>query len=370
MNVAIITAAGCGSRAQLNMNKNLARFGNSTVIERTVANFLAVEEIDQIVVTASKDDISTYESLLLPISKKIKIVLGGDTRQQSVYNALVSTPCDFVLIHDGARPNIEPELIKKCLYNTIINGSCVLALPVSNTLGKLQNGQIVSTGRTDFLSLQTPQAFKYDQILKAHTLAKNDQSFTDDCGIYCKFIGPCRYMEGSRENVKLTYPEDFINDFRVGTGFDLHKLVENRPLVLGGVTIPHTKGLLGHSDADAVIHALMDAILSACALKDIGTYFPDTDQSYKGISSMLLLEKVVTMVSQIGFKICNASICIMAEKPKLAPFVDGMKTNIASALNISPSLVGITCTTLEGLGIVGREEGIACQAYCSVKKVN
>ena len=138
--------------------------------------------------------------------------------------------------------------------------------------------------------------------------------------------------------------------------------------MLGGVEIPHNKGLLGHSDADAVIHALMDSILSACGLKDIGYYFPDTDQKYKDISSLVLLNNVYELIKKQGYRLINASICIMAERPKLSPYVDQMKQNIAYVLHIKPTLIGITCTTLEGLGIVGREEGIACQAYCLVEK--
>lgn len=369
MNVAIITAAGSGTRAKFNYNKILARLDDDfSVIERTVQSFLAVPEIDKILITANFADFYIFQSLFKRFEDKVEIVAGGKTRQESVYNALLSCKCDYVLIHDGARPFVTPELIKKCLYKAINDNSCVPTTPLGDTIGRVENGQIHSTTRADFLSLQTPQAFKYDQIFKAHTLAKDEQGFTDDCGIYCRYIGPCSFVEGERENVKLTYPEDFEPSTRVGTGFDLHKLVEGRKLVLGGVEIPHNKGLLGHSDADAVIHALMDSILSACGLKDIGYYFPDTDQKYKDISSLVLLNNVYELIKKQGYRLINASICIMAERPKLSPYVDQMKQNIAYVLHTKPTLIGITCTTLEGLGIVGREEGIACQSYCLVEK--
>ena len=155
---------------------------------------------------------------------------------------------------------------------------------------------------------------------------------------------------------------------RIGHGYDVHRLVEGRKLILGGIEIPHVKGLLGHSDADVLTHAIMDAMLSAASLGDIGRHFPDTDEKYKGISSMKLLEEVVVLLKKSGYKLKNVSSVIMAQKPKLAKFVDGIRRNLALALGVEDKDVGITCTTLEGIGTVGREEGIAVQSYCLLVK--
>lgn len=370
MNVAIITAAGKGERARLGKNKNLYDLCGKTVIERTVAAFLSVEEIDLVAVTAARDDLEEFLKILSPLSPKIKVVLGGDTRKQSVFNALEKFPCDVVVIHDGARPFVSAGLIKSCLLTAKKEGSAVAAVPPVNTVGTVEGDLIKGVGRSAFVEIQTPQAFSYADIMVAYNNAAGREDFTDDCGVYLNTFDRCVTVPGERTNLKLTNPEDFRKEnFRVGTGFDLHRLTEGRRLILGGVEIPHGKGLLGHSDADALTHALMDGLLSACGLKDIGTYFPDTDPKYKDISSIFLLEKVCEIIKKEGYKPVNVSICIMAERPKLAPYVDKMKAVISQALHLDQRDVGITCTTLEGLGIVGREEGIACQAYCLVNKI-
>ncbi len=370
MNTAIITAAGLSTRAKLNKNKNLALFGNEVVIVKTVKAFLAVDEIDEIIVTSSENDFEEFEKLLLPLSSKISIVLGGETRQLSVKNALNQTNRGFVLIHDGARPFVTPDLIKKCLYKAIKDRSCVPVTGSIDTLARVENGEITGTLREGLYRVQTPQAFKTSLIKKAHSLA-TEFSATDDSGLFAKYIEPCKIIEGDENNVKLTNKEDFESNgkFKVGTGFDIHQLVEGRKLILGGVEIPHFKGLLGHSDADVVCHALMDALLSSCSQKDIGYHFPDTDDKYKGVSSTFLLKTVLEIIKKAGYKPVNATISILAEKPKLAPYVEAITKNLAAALSLSEENVGVTCTTLEGLGIIGEEKAIGAQAYCLVEKI-
>lgn len=366
MNTAIITAAGSGERAELKLNKNLFFFDGSTVIEKTVSAFLAVEEIDEIIVTAPKSDRKEFVNLLSPLSKKIKIIVGGNTRTESVNKALNTANGEFVLIHDGARPFITADLIKKCLYKAINEGNCIPATPLTETAGTIENGKIIKTERSKLLNLQTPQAFKTEEIKMAYSLIKRDETFTDDCGVYCKYIGACNFIEGEKTNVKLTRKPDFekLLPPRSGIGYDIHELVAGRKLILGGVEIPHDKGLLGHSDADVVIHALMDAMLSACSLKDIGNYFPDTDQRYKNISSVILLKEVLQIIKKRGYTPVNASFSIIAEKPKLSPYVDLMKENIAALLDLAKDRVGISCTTNEKIGELGNEKAIA--AFCTV----
>ncbi len=369
MNTAIITAAGSGERASLGINKNLFVFGKSTVIEKTVSAFLKVSEIDEIIVTAPQADFEEFKKLLLPLSPKIKVITGGKTRTSSVKKSLDLIKEGYVLIHDGARPFVTADLIKKCLYKAINSGNCIPLTPLTDTVAVTENGKILRTDRAGLYSVQTPQVFKAEEVKKAYDLIEEADCFTDDCGVYTKYVAPCFYIDGDKENIKLTYKEDFENLLpkRSGIGFDLHKLVLGRNLVLGGVQIPHDKGLLGHSDADVVIHALMDAMLSACSLKDIGSYFPDTDEKYKDISSVILLKETLKIIKKQGYKPVNASIVIMAEKPKLSPFVDKIKDNLAKLLNVKATDIGISCTTLEGVSAVGREEAIATYASVTIE---
>ncbi len=368
MNYAIITSAGSGERANLKTDKNLFFFDGSTVIEKTVSVFLKVKKINRIIVTVPEKSRTVYEKLLYKLSSKIIIVNGGETRTQSVKNALTLCDGGVVLIHDGARPFITENLIKKCLYKAINEGNCVPALNLTDTLATVENGKIIKTGRDGFLSLQTPQAFITEEIKKAYGSITPSDLFTDDCGVYCKYIGRVNFIEGEKQNIKLTYKQDFENLLpkKTGIGYDLHTLVPNRKLILGGVDIPHEKGLLGHSDADVIIHAIMDAMLSACSLKDIGHYFPDTDPKYKDISSAILLKKVLQIIKKQGYKPVNLSLVIMAEKPKLSPYVEKIKDSLAKLLKISPKNVGITCTTTEGVGLVGRETAIASYAVITL----
>ena len=230
----------------------------------------------------------------------------------------------------------------------------------------------LTSSRKNLYSIQTPQGFNAGLLKKAYSMMADGEEFTDESGLYAKYVGSPKIVEGSALNKKLTLPNDFAvsENLFVGTGFDLHIFAENRKLILGGIEIPHDKGLLGHSDADVLTHAIMDAMLSGASLGDIGRHFPDTDAKYKGISSMKLLEEVVSLLKKSGYRLKNVTSVIMAQKPKLAKYVDTIRANLARALFVEESSVGITCTTLEGIGTVGREEGIAVQSYCSLIKEN
>ena len=370
-NYAIIAAAGSGSRAKLNKNKLLAEIDGKTVLEKTVSVFLSAPEIDKILITSSETDFDTFTELFKN-EEKVEIVLGGATRTESVKNALDRIDGDgVVLIHDGARPFITPALINRCATEAQEFGSAISSVPPVDTLAIIYEGAIVNTTRKDILAVQTPQAFKIPLIKEAYSKIKPEDNFTDDTGVFCKYIGPAHPTQGEENNKKLTYRSDFgdFNRFRVGTGFDLHRLVEGRKLILGGIEIPHVKGLLGHSDADVLAHAIMDALRAAASLRDIGYHFPDTDPKYKGINSMLLFAEVMKLLKENGYRVNNISATIMAEKPKLKGYIPAITESIANAANIPVKDVGIGCTTLEGIGIVGREEGIAVQAYCSITAV-
>ena len=360
----ILTCAGSGVRAGFGENKLLQKINGQTVFSLSLGVFLRCGLIDEFVITASEKDFSTFKSLS---PEGVKIVLGGKTRTDSVKKGLEAVSGDIVLIHDGARPFLTENLVKKVINQTIEHGSAIPILPTPDTVVMQKQGVITNyVGKTELFRVQTPQGFNTNQLKKAYALS-GDKVFNDDGEVYLNCYGKLNYVEGEENNTKLTYQKDFekikvLNGGRTGCGFDCHRLVEGRKLILGGVEIPHDKGLLGHSDADVLTHAIMDAILSALSLRDIGYHFSDKDPQYKDCCSMKLLNIVLDMVKERGYRICNVSAVIMAEKPKLLTHIPRITKNIAEALGLEKEQVGIGATTLEGLGFVGREEGICVQA--------
>lgn len=392
----IIAAAGKGERAGFKRNKLLERINGKPVILLTAEVFDNLTGIDEIIVTYREGEKEELQNALKPVKTPLRFVTGGETRFLSVKNALKTVKSPVVLIHDGARPFVTRETVLKCAETAEKFGSAIVTLPCRDTVITTDGfGHAVSSTRKNLCLAATPQGFKTADILRGYELAGDGNGFTDEAGVYIDFIGECKVIEGNPENVKLTYKSDFLSDnsdktrqadgfsgnaeslrlggasskdIRVGTGFDLHKLVAGRDLILGGVKIPHDKGLLGHSDADVLTHAVMDALLSSLSLRDIGYHFSDKDPQYKDISSMVLLKKVMDMITAKGYAVNNVSAVVMAEKPKMSAYVDKISESLAAALNIGKARVGVTLTTLEGIGTVGREEGIAVQAYVSVIK--
>ena len=369
---AVVTCAGKGVRANFKSNKLLQLFNGKTVLESAVYPFDDNAEITEIILTARSEDLNIISKIAENFRTPTKIVLGGKTRSASVYNALKETTGDIVIIHDGARPFVYNEIIEACINSVKKYGTGITCVPCTDTVGETdENGTLLSTDRKNKLSVQTPQGFYTDKILKAYEMVNPDECFTDDAGVYTKYIGKCKVVSGDIKNKKLTYPEDFKEDknYFAGTGFDLHKLAEGRKLILGGIEIPYEKGLLGHSDADVLTHAVMDALLSSAALRDIGCQFSDADPRYKDISSIILLKRVIKMLEEKGYKIKNVTAVIMAEKPRLSSFIPKISEFLADVMQIPDENVGLTCTTTEGIGTVGREEGIAAQAYCLTYKI-
>lgn len=399
----IIAAAGKGERAGFEKNKLLFKGADGkTVLERTLFAFVKSGIIDEYVVAVSEKDEAEISAIL---PREVKIVLGGKTRSASVKNALAAVTGDIVLIHDGARPFVSAEIIKTCAESAEKFGSGIVAEESRNTVCRAENGEIAEyLGKSGLYSVQTPQGFKTELIKKAYA-ATGEENFNDDGEVYAKFIAPPRIVKGSTENVKLTFKEDFKNtadgaeycgadcrggvfggatgsdthtaasasagagEYRFGTGFDCHKLVTGRKLILGGIEIPHDKGLLGHSDADVLSHAITDAIFAAAAMRDIGYHFPDTDPAYEGADSIELLKTALKIVGEKGFSVTSVSATIMAEKPKLLKFIPEITENLAAALGIAKGNAGIAATTLEGLGFVGREEGICVSATATLIKL-
>lgn len=366
---AIIVAAGSGSRAGFKNNKLLQNIDGSPIIFKTVSAFLSHEKINDILVVANKTDFSTFEKLFESYSK-VKIVLGGETRTQSVKNGLLAcNDCDFVLIHDGARPFVSQKIITDCIDTAKKYDSAICAIPAIDTTAICKDGKIISVPeRQDVYSIQTPQGFNYNKILTAYQKA-GEQAFTDDGSLYSQFYGQPTVFLGDIKNKKLTFKEDFAFN-RVGVGIDTHAFgKEQNYVVLGGVKIPSDSGLIAHSDGDVLIHAIMDALLSAASLYDIGHYFPDTDQTYKDADSVNLLKKVNALLAEKGLKVHNVSAAIQAQKPKLANFIAQMKENIANALGVLPDDIGISAGTNEGLGYIGEGKGITVTAYVSVTAI-
>ena len=365
----LLTCAGKGVRAGFNQNKLLVPINGVTTLERSLENIYSFNLVDEIVVTSSSEDFLVVSQI--GAKYNAKVVLGGETRTISVKNGLQECTGDIVLIHDGARPFVSKKVVSDCIEGAKKYGGVIPVIPSSNTIATCEKEKVTQyLGKDSLCGIQTPQTFKTDLIKKAYALV-GDRTFNDDGEVYKTFIGELYTVCGDEKNVKLTYPEDFSTkqEYRFGVGFDCHKLVENRKLILGGVEIAHDKGLLGHSDADVLTHAIMDAMLGACALRDIGYHFPDTDQKYKGANSIELLKQVIIILKDNGYAVDSISASIMAEKPKLLKIIPSITNNLASVLNIAPDRIGITATTLEGLGFVGREEGICVHATATVKSI-
>lgn len=367
---AIICAAGKGERAGFEKNKLLVPFENGTVLEKTLSAF-DFPLIDEMVITASARDFDEITTLCTRFPTA-RVILGGNTRSQSVYNALKEVKSDIVLIHDGARPFVTREIIENCIQSVKTQGSGVCSVPCTDTIAIVEKEKIKCVpDRNTLCQIQTPQGFFRENILYAYERAFDcdETSFTDDSSVFARYCGAPRLCKGSPENIKLTHPQDFTkNAVRCGFGIDTHAFGKEQDyILLAGVKIPAKSGLIAHSDGDVLCHALMDALLSAAGLRDIGYYFPDTDEQWRGANSMDMLERVHGMLQAQNYTVQNVSIAIQAEQPRLAKYMDAMKNALASALRLDPTAVGISAGTNEGLGYVGEGKGITVNAYVLLK---
>lgn len=378
---AIVLAGGSGARMGAGCNKVLLSLGGAPVIVRSVRAFEGL--VDGVVLVSREEDIPAIGSAMTQAGLAPIIVPGGATRQDSVWNGLCALPedCDRVLIHDGARCLVDEATIRRCMESAEACGTGVAAVPAVDTIKVVGEDEVVADtpDRAALRAVQTPQAFDVKLIRSAHMEARRTGYLgTDDASLLEHMGLPVRLTMGSRRNMKLTTPEDLIMaeaflerpfpTLRVGQGYDVHRLVEGRELILCGVTVPHTLGLLGHSDADVALHALMDAMLGAMALGDIGKHFPDTDERYRGISSMKLLEHVTALLKEHGARVTNCDVTIVAQKPKLLPYIPQMRENVAAALSLPLDRVNVKATTTERLAFEGREEGISAQAVCMIEQ--
>ena len=373
---AIIAAAGSGSRMGGDKVKTLQLLGGRACICYSVEKLK--RHCEGVIIAAREVDILSYKDALAKNGLTADAyVLGGETRRDSVKNALDRLPedCDLVLVHDGARPLVSDDLIKRVMDSARRLGSGVPALMMTDSIKRVNlQGQSVDTLERRMLrTVQTPQAFHRTILQSAYAevdgMASDDASMVEQLGL------PVHLVEGDPHNIKLTLPGDLERAEellrgsmlpRVGIGYDMHRLVEDRRLILSGVDIPFEKGLQGHSDADVALHALIDALLGAAGLSDIGHHFPDSDPRFKGADSTGLLTESLKLLRQRGVLPYNVDITIALERPRLAPYIDQMKAHLAEALSIPLHRVSVKATTTEGLGPEGRGEGISARAVALV----
>ena len=381
----IIAAAGSSARMGAGIDKQFALLAGKPVLWHVLTAFTSVSEVRQILVTVSQHNQDKVMKLLQETVRGIpwQVVPGGAERQHSVLNAVRRTDeaVDIVMVHDGARPFVERKEIEQSIAAATELGAAVVAVPVKDTIKEADNeGCVAKTlDRSVLWQIQTPQTFRRELLVRAHEQAASKGFLTTDDAALIEWLGgTVKMVRGSYFNFKVTTPEDLIlaeavaakrrlgGLQRVGIGYDVHRFIEGRPLLLGGVEVPYEKGLEGHSDADVLVHSIADALLGAAGLGDIGHHFPDTDPQYKGISSLILLRAVRDKLAAAGFETINVDAVVQAEAPKLASFIGRMNEKIASVLGIPMERVNVKATTTEKLGFVGRKEGIASEAVVMV----
>lgn len=389
---AVIAAGGMAQRMQ-GVNKQILKIDGVPVLVRSIRALAAIPEIREMVVVARPELFEQLEGwkqeYRLP---DFCLTAGGDTRQQSVLNGVgcLSEQVEYVVIHDGARPFADRQLIDRCLQSAVEHQAATAAVPVKDTIKQAaDDGSIAATpDRSRLYLTQTPQIFHAQLYRRAAEQAQAEGlDFTDDCQLMEHLGHRVWLAQGDYRNIKITTPEDIVIAqaiaesiegeaprmeqekqrmplMRIGHGYDVHRLVEGRKLILGGVEIPWQKGLLGHSDADVLVHAVMDAILGAAALGDIGKHFPDTDPNYAGADSMLLLREVVRLVEEQGYQIGNLDCTVIAQQPKLKDLIPQMQERIAAVCKVQPNQVNVKATTEEKLGFTGTGEGMSAHCVC------
>jgi 2-C-methyl-D-erythritol 4-phosphate cytidylyltransferase / 2-C-methyl-D-erythritol 2,4-cyclodiphosphate synthase len=382
---AVVVAAGRGERLGLGYNKALHVLSGRSVIARTMDALEMSRCFEGAILVLGEKDEQRYRALTAvegesPLIRAI--AFGGSSRRESVWNGLAMLPegARIVAIHDAARCFVPPELVRRTVESASDFGSGVAASPVTDTIKRIdETGCAVATvSRSALRAVQTPQTFQVDLIRRAHESARQKglEDFTDDAALVECAFGPVHLVESrAGSNPKLTTPEDvraaqamLASELRVGQGYDAHRLVEGRALVLCGVEIPYEKGLLGHSDADVAAHALMDALLGAAALQDIGHHFPDSDPAYRGADSMALTARVAAILKEHGWYSHNVDVTIVAQAPKLMPYREQMRENVAHALGIPVERVSVKATTTEHMGYEGRGEGMSATAVATITK--
>ena len=380
---AVLVAAGSSTR--MGFDKLSFDLGGETVLHRSIRVFDQCPQIGEIVLVAGKNR-AFVEQQAVGCTKPVQIVAGGATRAESAKNGVLAAHGELVAVHDAARPFVSPAVIAAVLEAAARCGAAAPAVPVKDTIKQAMPGDgktvpeaclVHSTpDRSTLYAVQTPQCFDRTQYLAAlqELDAEKARLVTDDCSLFELTGRPVQLTQGDYANLKITTREDLPRPvqkeetrMRIGHGYDVHRLVEGRKLILGGVEIPFEKGLLGHSDADVLAHAVMDAVLGAAALGDIGQHFPDNDPAYAGADSLELARHVARILSEHGYRVENIDATILCQRPKLAPHIPAMRANLAAAFGLPVDAVSVKATTEEHLGFTGEGLGIAAHAVALIE---
>ena len=382
---AVLVAAGSSTR--MGFDKLSFDLGGETVLRRSIRAFEQCPLVMEIVLVAGKNR-AFVEQQAADCTKPVQIVPGGATRAESAKNGVLAAKGDIVAVHDAARPFVSQPVITAALEAAARSGAAAPAVPVKDTIKTAVRGDgktvpeacLVQTtpDRSTLYAVQTPQCFDRAEYLAAlgELDAEKARRVTDDCSLFELTGRAVQLTQGDYANLKITTKEDLPaaaqnkgeNTMRIGHGYDVHRLVEGRKLIMGGVTIPYEKGLLGHSDADVLLHAVSDALLGAAALGDIGKHFPDTDPRYEGADSLMLLREVGRLLDETGYTVGNIDATVLCQAPKLAPHIPAMRQNIANALGLALDDVSVKATTEEHLGFTGEGLGIAAHAVALIEK--
>lgn len=373
---AIIAAGGAGRRLGAGVPKQLLEIGGESILQRSVAAFLAHPRVSDVIVVLPAGIAAAPPEWL----RGARVVCGGETRQVSVANAFdaVSGSSEVVLVHDAARPFVTADIISRAIDGALAHGAAIAAVPVSDTVKRVgaEGGALIAETlpREQIYLAQTPQAFRRTVLREAVALGRSGVTATDEAGLAEAAGHPVHIVQGDASNVKITTAADLEAarlrhssdhagpEQRIGIGYDLHRLVDGRPLVLGGIGVPADRGALGHSDADVICHAVTDAILGAARAGDIGQHFPDSDPRWKGASSLALLGQCVALVGRDGWGVHNVDVVVILERPKLGPFRAAIEEQLAAVLGIEPAAVSVKAKTNEGVDAIGRGEAIAAHA--------
>ncbi len=376
---AILAAGGRGTRLGAATPKQLLTIGDRSILQRSFDTLDAHDNIHEIIVALPADLAAVPPSFLVSSKKPVRVVDGGARRQDSVAKAFARTAAhaDVIVIHDAARPFASADLFSRVIAAASMGGAAIAAIQAQDTIKEATTAAGIhvvarTMAREAVYLAQTPQAFTRQVLVEAIAQSNALTAATDEATLAERAGHPVRLVDGEAANIKITTEHDLRLSqamagrreglMRVGTGYDLHRLEPGRKLIIGGVEIPHEMGLIGHSDADVLCHAVTDAILGAAAQGDIGRHFPDTDPKWKGADSIDLLKRATDIVRAAGFSISNVDAVVIAERPKLSPHVEAMRRQLAEAMGVDVAAVSVKGKTNEKVGALGRNEAIAVHA--------
>lgn len=380
---AVLVAAGSSTR--MGFDKLSFDLGGETVLHRSIRAFAQCPLVDEIILVAGSNRAFAQQQAA-DCAKPVCVVAGGATRAESAKNGVLAASGALVAVHDAARPFVSQQVITAALEAAARCGAAAPAVPVKDTIKAAVRGSGKTVPESCFVhatpdrsilyAVQTPQCFDRAAYLAAleELDAEKARLVTDDCSLFELTGRPVQLTQGDYANLKITTREDLPrpeqkeeHKMRIGHGYDVHRLVEGRKLILGGVEVPFEKGLLGHSDADVLAHAVMDAVLGAAALGDIGQHFPDNDPVYSGADSLKLARRVAEILKEHGFRIENIDATLLCQRPKLAPHIPAMRRNLADAFGLPVDAVSVKATTEEHLGFTGEGLGIAAHAVALIE---